>query len=280
MRVLRAFLPPRLAAMSLLMTAAAGHAAAPAPAHAQSVAAQRPSVASPGSTPAGTAHLSHGRFKDLPVYQPAGTPSSFVLLISGDEGWNGTADLMARQLVEQGAMVAAIDWPKLKANLEADGDDCVFPDGDLENLSHFVQAYFHVPTYLMPMLAGVSSGAAMAYAVLAQAPPNTFAAALTLGFCPQLDLRKPLCTGSGLQFTRNSPRRGVDLLPIASLGNPWVDLHGDIGGSCPVSEAQGFIARIRGAAIVPLPKLSRDYAPQRAWLPQYTAGFQSLAAHN
>ena len=31
-------------------------------------------------------HLSHGRFKDLAVYPPAGTPSSFVLLLSGEEG--------------------------------------------------------------------------------------------------------------------------------------------------------------------------------------------------
>ena len=60
----------------------------------------------------------------------------------------------AEQLAQQGAMVVGIDLPKFKAVLEADGGDCVFPDGDLENLSHFVQAYFHNSTYLAPLLVG------------------------------------------------------------------------------------------------------------------------------
>ncbi len=85
-----------------------------------------------------------------------GAATSFVLFLSGDEGWNAAAQAMALALVQQGAMVAGIDLPKFKAMLEADGADCVFPDGDLENLSHFVQAYFHNPSYLAPLLAGIS----------------------------------------------------------------------------------------------------------------------------
>ncbi len=71
-------------------------------------------------------------------------------------------------------MVTGIDLPKFRASLEADGDQCVFPDGDLENLSHFVQAYMHLPTYLAPMLVGYGAGGTLAYAILAQAPRNTF----------------------------------------------------------------------------------------------------------
>jgi type IV secretory pathway VirJ component len=123
MSVLRTF---RLLAASLLMAGAATPASTPA------------SVALPAPTTGNAAHLSHGRFRDFPVYSPVGPPTSFVLLLSGDEGWNSTADTMTRQLVQQGAMVTGIDWAKFKANLEADGDQCVSPDGDLENLSHFV----------------------------------------------------------------------------------------------------------------------------------------------
>ncbi len=47
---------------------------------------------------------------------------------------------------------------------------------------------------------------------------------MTLDFCPNLDLNKPLCKGSGLEFTRSG--RGLDLLPVKSLGNPWVNLRG------------------------------------------------------
>jgi type IV secretory pathway VirJ component len=255
--------------MSLLMAGAA----APA-----SVAVHGPGPPQPAAG-SGT-HLSHGRFKDFLVYKPVGPPASFVLLLSGDEGWNSTADAMARHLVQQGAMVGGIDWVKFKANLEADGDQCVFPDGDLENLSHFVQAYFHTPTYLSPILIGVSSGAAMAYAVLAQAPRNTFAAALTLGFCPSLDLDKPLCKGSGFESIRSSHGHGVDFLPIKNLANPWVNLQGAEDRACPAAVTREFISRVRGAAIVMLPKVGHDFHSLPDWLPPYDAAYHKLATQN
>jgi type IV secretory pathway VirJ component len=264
MRVLRTFF---LLAASLLMAGAATRAST------------APSAALPGSTGNAT-HLSHGRFRDLIVYRPMGPPASFVLFLSGDEGWNSTSDTMARQLVQQGAMVAGIDWAKFKASLEADGDQCVFPDGDLENLSHFVQAYFHTPTYLSPMLVGVSSGAAMAYAMLAQAPRDTFAAAVTLGFCPGLNLEKPLCKGSGVESIRSTHGHGVDFLPIRNLGNPWLNLQGEIDQVCPAGAARDFISQVRGAALVMLPKVGHDFASRPDWVPQYTAGYAKLAAQN
>src|SRR5271154_3059524 len=179
----------------------------------------------PAPPAAGATHLNHGRFKDVAVYAPKSAATSFVLFISSDAGWNAAAEPAALDLVQQGAMVAGIDWPKFKAMLEADGAQCVSPDGDLENLSHFVQAYFHNPTYLAPMLAGFSSGGTLAYAVLAQAPKDTFAGALTLNFCPHLNLDKPLCKGSGIEFTRSPLRSGVDFLPINTLSNPWVAIQ-------------------------------------------------------
>jgi len=226
--------------------------------------------AHPAATPPSSAptHLSHGRFNELIVYQPAGPPSSFALLLSGDDGLNSAVDGLARQLASGGAMVAAIDWPSFKAKLEADGDQCEFPDGDLENLSHFVQAYFHNPTYQSPVLVGVGAGATLSYAVLAQAPQNTFAAALTLGFCPTLELQKPLCKGSGLESVVAGG--GRELLPIQSLGNPWLNLAGASGPKCPAGIAQKFVSQVKGAAMVTLPAVG---------VPQYTAGYDRLAAH-
>ncbi len=234
----------------------------------------------PGTTASGPAHLSHGRFHDLLVYLPSGQPKSFVLLVSGDEGWTGVVDTMAKRLVQQGALVTGIDWPKFKAVLEADGDQCEFPDGDLENLSHFVQAYYHTPDYLAPILVGYASGAPFAYAVLAQAPTDTFAAALTLGFCPTLTLGKPLCKGSGFEFTESPRGHGLDLVPIRDLGNPWVALQGAVDQTCPVGAARDFVAKIRGAAVVSLPKVAHDFAPPTRWMPQFIAGYDALAAHN
>jgi type IV secretory pathway VirJ component len=262
MRVLRSIPSPWFLAATLLVFAAANRSAD---------AAQVAGAA---------AHLSHGRFRDLVVYAPKGTPASFVLFLSGDDGWTPATDAMAQQLVQQGAMVVAIDLAKFKATLEADADQCEFPDGDLENLSHFVQAYFHVPSYLPPVLVGYSAGATFAYAMLAQAPRNTFAAALTLGFCPSLDLDKPLCKGSGLESIRRTRGRGMDFLPIKTLGNPWVDLHSDVGQACPAGAAREFISQIRGAAIVTLPKAANGFASPSSWLPQFIAGYNKLSAQN
>jgi type IV secretory pathway VirJ component len=220
----------------------------------------------PASTPAAAPHvgnaarLSHGRFHDFLVYAPQGTPASFALLLSGDAGWTPAADTMARQLVQQSAMVVGIEWPKFKAVLDADPDECVSPDGDLENLSHFVQAYFHAPNYLPPILVGLASGGTFSYAMLAQAPRNTFAAALTLGFCPNFDLDKPLCKGSALQSVRSTRSHGVDILPAKSVGNPWVDLQSSAGETCPAAAVHDFISQVHGAAGVVLPQAGRGFA--------------------
>src|SRR5271167_32126 len=221
----------------------------------------------PAPPAAGATHLNHGRFKDVVVYAPKNAASSFVLLISSDEGWNAAAEPLALKLAGQGAMVAGIDLPRFKAMLEADGAECVSPDGDLENLSHFVQAYFHNPTYLAPLLAGSSSGGTLAYAVLAQAPKNTFAGALTLNFCPHLNLDKPLCKGSGLEFTRSGHGSGVDFLPIKTLSNPWVTIQ-SLGSACPATTVGEFVAKVHGAAMAIQPD---------SGLQPFSAAFAKLA---
>jgi type IV secretory pathway VirJ component len=90
----------------------------------------------------------------------------------------------------------------------------------------------------------------MAYAVLAQAPKDTFAGALSLGFCPHLNLRKPLCKGSGLEYA------GVNPLPIKKLANPWVVLQDSNTAGCPVAGTREFVAQVHGAAMALLPGLS------------------------
>jgi type IV secretory pathway VirJ component len=215
--------------------------------------------------------LSHGRFKDLAVYKPPAQATSFVLFLSGDEGWSGRAESLAEQLAQQGAMVVGIDLPKFKAVLEADGAECVFPDGDLENLSHFVQAYFHSSTYLAPLIVGIDSGGSMAYAVLAQAPQDTFAGALSVGFCPHLNFNKPLCKGSGLDLTHSTRGSGLDLMPIKSLGNPWVILRDSKNLDCPAAATREFVTRVHGAAIATLPQVSDQ---------SFKAAFARLAASN
>jgi type IV secretory pathway VirJ component len=227
--------------------------------------------------------LSHGLFEQVSLYRPKGEPRQFVLFLSGDDGWNRHAAGIARVLVERGAMVAGIDTPRLFAKLEADGGDCAFPDGDLENLAHYVQGYAHLSTYHTPLLAGYSSGATFAYAMLAQAPRGTFAGALTLGFCPDLELEKPLCQGEGTHFRRHRRSTGMDLLPARTPLN-WTNLQGANDQVCPAPPAQRFASRVPSARFVLLPDIAHRYDGNarggRDWQPQLAAGYEQLAASN
>jgi type IV secretory pathway VirJ component len=246
-----------------------GYGAARPPPARSSPANPVPANAPAAPVPANASRLSHGRFRDFLVYAPVGKPSSFVLFLSGEAGWNAAAESMAQQLVQQGAMVAGIDLPKFQADLQADPAQCVFPDGDLENLSHFVQAYFHSATYLAPMLVGLDSGATLAYAVLAQAPNDTFASALTVDFCPTSTLQKPLCKGSGVESAPAAHGSGTEYLPIKGLADPWVALQTGAAKSCESAAAGDFVAKVHGAASVTLPVLGMS---------SFNAAFARLAA--
>jgi len=221
--------------------------------------------------------LSHGRFESITLYRPAGPVKSVVLFLSGDGGWSlGVVD-MAQALANDGALVAGVSVPQLLANLEKDGESCVSPDGDLENLSHFVQSYAGLPTYHEPVLVGYSSGATLAYAMLAQAPTNTFAGALSIGFCPDLLLHKPLCGGENLKFTRRKNDGGIDVQPSAKIGNPWIAVNGALDEVCNLAATRDFVSKSHNASLVELPKVGHGYSVPKNWMPQLLAAFRTLA---
>ena len=227
--------------------------------------------------------LSHGRFDNVRVHRPAGLPKAFVLFLSGDGGWTprerGGAAAMVEALVADGAMVAAIDTPRLLSAFEADGGDCVHAVGDFENLSHFVQAWAHLPTYLTPILAGHAAGATLAYGVLAQAEKGSFTGAVTTAFCPDLNLAKPLCAGHGVMLAAGSAERaGVEFLPTRSLVAPWVTLHGEIDQVCPLAGAREFLRDLPNARLVSVPKVGHAFATPADWRAPYreaVAGLES-----
>ena len=224
--------------------------------------------------------VSHGRFHDVHVYRPKSEVRHFALFFSGDGGWDdGLADI-ARSLAAQGTLVAGIDTQDLFDELEKDGGKCVFPVGDLENLSHYIQAYYKVPTYFTPVLVGYSAGASLVYAALAQAPPNTFTGGLSLSFCVDLDLQKPLCKAGNLQYTGRADGGGVRLVPpTKQLPAPWIALHGTEDQECSIHEAQTFLTQTPGTRFVALPGITHNYDDVSKWMPQFDAAYTELLAH-
>lgn len=198
--------------------------------------------------------ISHGHFRDVLLYRPLGEAKSFVLFLSGEEGWTPALAARAQALAGQGALVAGVHTPRMLAAVEKASGDCLLPDGDLENLSHFLQGYARLPAYFPPLLVGQGQGGALAYAMLAQAPADVFGGGISLDFCPVLEVRKPLCKGEDVHFQRSPGARSLTLLPAARLREPWVTVQGGPNPACEPAAAQAFVARVAGArAVTPPP---------------------------
>jgi type IV secretory pathway VirJ component len=68
---------------------------------------------------------------------------------------------------------------------------CSYPAADFEQLSMMLQRKYHFASYQKPILVGYSYGAVFIYGLIAQAPAGTFKGGISLGFCPDIDLKKP-----------------------------------------------------------------------------------------
>ncbi|MGD1049213.1 MAG: AcvB/VirJ family lysyl-phosphatidylglycerol hydrolase, partial [Candidatus Krumholzibacteriaceae bacterium] len=105
--------------------------------------------------------LKFGGFGEVHLYYESPRPANVVLFISGDGGWNlGVVD-MARALASLDAVVAGVDITHYLRALEASKQECLYPAGDLENLSKAVQQRLNAQAYRTPVLVGYSSGATL-----------------------------------------------------------------------------------------------------------------------
>jgi len=225
-------------------------------------------------------HIEFGPFGPLTVYHQSSQPSHVVLFVSGDGGWNLGVVEMARELASLDATVVGIDIVHYFKELESKSGACSYPAADFEMLSKFVQKKFNYPRYVTPVLVGYSSGATLVYAVLAQAPPNTFKGAISMGFCPDLLMPKPLCRGSGLEWEKGPKDKGFIFLPAKHLHQPWVALQGTIDEVCDPGVTDNFVKRVNTGRIILLPKVGHGFSVPRNWLPQFKEEFQQLVAES
>lgn len=228
--------------------------------------------------PAAGESFSFGAAGRVVVYAPVGPPAAVVLFVSGDGGWNQGVVPMAERLRGLGALVVGIDIRTFVRNLESSTTRCAYPAGDLEELSRAVQLRQKVPAYLPPILVGYSSGATLVYAALASAPPETFAGAISLGFCPDLEIHKPLCRGRALESRPRSKAVGFDLQADPTLSVPWYVFQGDIDQVCDAAATRAYAAKVPTAHLVWLPKVGHGFSVPRNWEPQLVEAYRSLAA--
>ncbi|MFC3656582.1 virulence factor family protein [Xanthomonas hyacinthi] len=198
--------------------------------------------------------LSHGRFEQIPVLLPQGDAQRVVLWFAGGRHGEAARARQIEALRHDGAMVAVIDSAHLQAVLARIPGTCGFSAGDVENFSRYVQAYYHMPTYHLPLLVGDGDGAALAYAVAAQAPRHLLAGLVTEDFCPVQVLDDQIC-GAGI----TAPARA---LQPASLPLPWLVAAAAQPAPRCSQQRDGFVQKVtqarqfrRSASGDPLPGL-------------------------
>ena len=220
--------------------------------------------------------VNFGRFGRITLYRHSPRPSQVVLFVSGDGGWNlGVID-MARALSSLDALVVGIDITSYLKRLAGSGDKCSYCAADFESLSKFVQKKLDFPRYVQPVLVGYSSGATLVYATLVQAPPNTFAGAVSLGFCPDLPLTKPLCRGNGLTWQPGPKGKGYSFQPATNLQSPWIAFQGAIDQVCPGAATDLYVKQVKNGEIVLLSKVGHGFSVQRNWMPQFKETFSRM----
>jgi len=183
---------------------------------------------------------------------------------------------MAKALATLDAVVVGIDINHYLKELRISSEKCSYPAADFEMLSKFIQKKLDFPNYLPPILVGYSSGATLVYATLVQAPPNTFQGAISLGFCPDLPLTKPLCRGNGLEWKLGPREKGYSFLPASNLLVPWIAFQGTIDQVCNAAAVENYVKQVGHGEIVLLPKVGHGFAVQRNWMLQFRQAFKRL----
>jgi len=223
-----------------------------------------------------TAAVTHGKFGKIIIYRPQEKPSSVVLFVSGDGGWNAGVTDMAKSLVEEGAMVLGIDARHYTYYLNKQTVKCLYPAADFEELSISIQKKYRLATYHKPILAGYSFGAVLIYGILAQAPANTFQGAIALGFCPDINLKRPLCEGSGLTQHVLKPSVSYYLERTEKLTAPFIVLNGTGDLTCPIEATATFLKGIPKAELIRLNQVGHGFKVHKNWMPQFKSAFQKI----
>lgn len=223
--------------------------------------------------------LSYGPFGTMHLYQTSDHPSHVVLFISGDGGWNlGVID-MAKSLAQLDSLVVGIDIKYYIGQLDKSSDQCTYGAAQFESMSQYLQKKLGFAQYVPPVLVGYSSGATMVYSTLAQSPANTFAGAISLGFCPDLMTVHPFCEGSGTLSYSKDPKLGFVYNTVDQLPSPWAVLQGDQDDVCNTPNTKNFVAKVGGGQMIELSRVGHGFSVQKNWMPQFKDAFQKIVGN-
>jgi type IV secretory pathway VirJ component len=220
--------------------------------------------------------IKYSVFGKIAIYKPSSVPNSVVLFVSGDGGLNTGINGMVQNLVKQGALVAGINIKSFFKGINTLSSKCYYPAANFEDLSLMLQKKYKFTQYFKPILVGYSSGATLIYGILAQAPANTFKGAISLGFCSDIMINRPLCAGTGLKWHKSKDGKSVCFEPSDKLTAPFIVLNGLNDQVCDQAKTNQFIKQLNTGQFIELPLVGHGFAVVSNWLPQYKIAYQKI----
>lgn len=217
-----------------------------------------------------------GAFGKVTLYKPKTDPNAVVLFISGDGGWNSGVVEMAKNIVDQGGLVAGIDIQHYFKAIKKEKNKCYYPAGDFEELSLILQKKLKLKQYFKPVLIGYSSGATLVYGMLAQAPANTFSGAVALGFCPDIETDRTLCDGSGLTSHVLKEGKAYYLDKTEKLTAPFIVLQGATDQVCNYADTKKYMDGLKEGKLITLSKVGHGFSVTKNWLPQFIEAYKEI----
>lgn len=219
--------------------------------------------------------LTFGVFGEVLIYRNTTEPGRAVLLLS-EGAWDARMDKAARTIAGMDATVVGIDTSRLLAPLRAKAEGCFYQAWEFEGLSKIVQKTLGFKGYHLPVLAGFGEGADVAYATMAQAPKETFAGAVTLGFTPRLAIGKPFCAANGLKFDTGADG-AVIFKPVEKPQGKLVLLQGKNDQRFTPADAGAFASQVPGAAMHELPDTDQNVTDPKLWRAAFLEALNAVA---
>jgi type IV secretory pathway VirJ component len=217
-------------------------------------------------------------FGKVYVFNRTTTPQNVVIMISGDGGWKFGVVGFSQTFSDMNSLVIGVDILQYFKNLKLRTEDCYSIAADFVQLATIVEKKYDFPDYQPPVIMGYSSGATLVYGILAQARPGTFIGGISIGFCPDLELPKPLCEINGLKIKVDVPGKRYILQPDEELGNPFIVLNGKLDKICNYPDAVDFISKTKNAELITLPKVGHGFAKWSDFMPQWKEAYSGLIA--
>jgi type IV secretory pathway VirJ component len=217
-------------------------------------------------------------FGKVYVYNRTNTPQNVIIMISGDGGWKSGVTGFSQTFSEMNSLVIGVDILTYFKELRLRTDECYNVAADFIQLATDIEKKYDFPDYKPPVIMGYSSGATLVYGILAQARPGTFVGGISVGFCPDIELPKPLCEINGLKVKVDVPGKRYILQPDEELGNPWIVLNGKLDKICNYPESADFITNTTDAELITLPKVGHGFSKWSDFMPQWKDAFNRLIA--